>query len=181
MADDAALRDVLWKMYQEHCTQGRHHEAQRSTVAGALIAISGAVIGLVTFDKSISRIDLPLTLFLCGLGIFGAVFSAKHYERFSLHMKRAQKYRDELDGLLPGKPIKRLKKIADAEHDGEFPNLKDLRLNQFWICLYVLIALLGLALSVTAALYPTSTQSYGSVLSDQYAIAVLNAAYRPSS
>jgi len=152
--DEAALRDVLWKMYQEHCTQGRHHETQRSTVAGALIAIAGAVIGLVTFDKAISAPDLPLTAFLFVLGTFGAVFSAKHYERFCLHMERARQHRDELDGLLPGKPLKRLKKQADDKNDADFPRLKDLRLNRFWMGLYVLIAALGLALSVVAAFFP---------------------------
>jgi hypothetical protein len=30
--ENAPSRDVLWKMYQEHCTQGRHHETQRSAV-----------------------------------------------------------------------------------------------------------------------------------------------------
>jgi len=152
--DNAALRDVLWKMYQEHCTQGRHHETQRSTVAGALIAIAGAVIGLVTFDKTVSPTDLPLTAFLFVLGAFGAVFSAKHYERFCLHMERARRHRDELDGLLPSSPLKRLKKEADAKHNAEFPRLKDLRLNRFWTWLYVLIAMLGLALSVVALFFP---------------------------
>ena len=29
--NDTPSLDVLWKMYQEHCTQGRHHETQGST------------------------------------------------------------------------------------------------------------------------------------------------------
>jgi hypothetical protein len=152
--ENAAQRDVLWKMYQEHCTQGRHHETQRSTVAGALIAISGAVVGLVTFDRGISSIDLPLTLFLFLLGAFGAVFSAKHYERFSLHMERARRYRDELDGLLQDSPLKRLKAAADSHHNKQFPKLKSLRLNQFWLWLYIFIATLGVVLSVVAVFFP---------------------------
>src|SRR5205823_6558463 len=63
MEDNSALRDVLWKMYHEHCTQGRHHETQRSSVASALIAISGGVIGLITFDKAVTATDLPLAVF----------------------------------------------------------------------------------------------------------------------
>jgi len=154
MADDNTVRDVLWKMYQEHCTQGRHHETQRSTVAGALVAIAGAVIGLVTFDKAVSPMDLPLTFFLFLLGGFGAVFSAKHYERFRLHMERARRYRDELDRLLPDSLLKRLKEEADTKHNEEFPRLKDLRLNRFWLWLYVLIAALGLVLSFVAVVSP---------------------------
>lgn len=155
MADnDFAVRDVLWKMYQEHCTQGRHHETQRATVAGAFIAISGAVVGLITFDKSISSADLPLILFLILLGAFGAVFSAKQHERFRLHMERARAYRDELDKQLAGSPLKRLKREADAEHNGKYPRLSDLQLNRFWIALYIFVAGLGLILGYVAAFAP---------------------------
>lgn len=155
MADDnVALRDVLWKMYQEHCTQGRHHETQRSTVAAALIAISGGVIGLITFDKAVTATDLPLAFFLFVLGAFGAVFSAKHYERFSLHMERARRHRDALDKLLPGTPLKQLKKDADEKHAKEFPHLEGVRLHRFWFWLYALLATLGIVLSVVAVLFP---------------------------
>ncbi len=146
--DNSALRDVLWKMYQEHCTQGRHHETQRSTVAGALIAISGGVMGLITFDKAVTITDLPLALFLFALGGFGAVFSSKHYERFNLHMARARHHRDELDSLLPGAPLKRLKKAADDQHNAAFPRMSVLRLNRFWLWFYVLLATVGVVLSI---------------------------------
>ena len=100
--DNAPSRDVLWKMYQEHCTQGRHHETQRSTVISTLLAISAAVIGVITLDRNIVYpADLPLSVTLIFIGVFGAGFSMKHYERFSLHMERARRYRDALDALLP--------------------------------------------------------------------------------
>src|SRR5262245_45115208 len=114
--EKAALRDVLWKMYQEHCTQGRHHETQRAAVATAVLAIAAAAIGLATIDKGLTQVDLPATVFLVAVGVFGAIFAYKHYERFSMHMKRARHYRDELDSLLFGSPLKRLKKLADLKH-----------------------------------------------------------------
>ena len=152
MADDdiEARRDVFWKMYQEHCTQGRHHETQRATVATALIAIAAAAIGIATLDKGLTRSDLPLTLFVVAIGLFGAFFSAKHYERFSLHMERARVYRDELDSLLTGAPLARLKKVADSINARKRPRLERLRLNKFWTALYIFVILLGLVLSVIA-------------------------------
>ncbi|MER8389405.1 hypothetical protein NKH14_28620 [Mesorhizobium sp. M1380] len=140
-------RDVFWKMYQEHCTQGRHHETQRSTVATALIAIAAASIGFITLDRGLTRIDMPLTLFMVGVGVFGAAFSAKHYERFSLHMERGRAYRDELDSLLKGAPIKRLKNLADKEHTQHFPRLENLRLNAFWLIMYLFLCGLGVVLT----------------------------------
>ncbi|SCX87653.1 hypothetical protein [Nitrosospira sp. Nsp13] len=152
--DNDFLGDVLWKMYQEHCVQGRHHETQRSTVASTLIAIAGVAIGFITYDGNLSYQDLPLTLFLLLLGAFGAIFSAKQYERFSLHMTRARKHRDALDALLPQSPLKRLKTTADSEHNIAFPKLKTLRLHQFWLWLYLLIAVLGVLLSFIAIANP---------------------------
>lgn len=61
--DKATLIDVLFKMYQERCTYGRHHETQRSTVSTIIIAIAAGVTGLVKYDKTIDSLDLPLSLF----------------------------------------------------------------------------------------------------------------------
>lgn len=72
MADDeSAVRDVLWKMYQENCTQARQHETQRSNLASPLISISAAIIGIITFDKSIATWDMPLIVLLIVVGLFG--------------------------------------------------------------------------------------------------------------
>ncbi len=148
------LLDACWKMYAEHSTHLRHHETQRSTVAGTLIAIAAALVGLITFDKSITSTDAPATLFLIALGLFGAVFSAKQWERSSMHMQRARHYREKIDEVLEGTVIKEIKVAADKVHKGEFPRLNRLRLHAFWISLYVLIAVLGSWLSYVALCAP---------------------------
>jgi uncharacterized membrane protein YidH (DUF202 family) len=98
--EQKSFADVLMRMYQEHSTQGRHHELQRSSVVTAVIAVAGVVVGLVTYDRAITRSDLPLTVFLIALGVFGAAFAMKHYERFEFHMERARQHRTALDNLL---------------------------------------------------------------------------------
>ena len=139
MTDKDKLRaDVLWKIYQDNIHQGRHHELQRSTVASVLIAISGAIVGTVTFDKTISTWDIPLTLLLMFLSLFGMLFSVKQYERFNKHMQRARYYRNELDKQLDGTPLITLKKEADAAHAKKFKTLNRMRLNWFWTSLYSL-------------------------------------------
>ena len=156
MTDDATLRDACWKLYQEHCTHVRHHETQRATVAASFLAIASALIGLVTFDKTIGTTDLPLTILLTFLGVFGALFSSKQYERASLHTERARFYRDAIDATMDGSPLKRLKQEADVKHRAAFPELEKLRLNKFWVGLYTLLVGIGLVLSVIAAFYPQS-------------------------
>ncbi|MER8802312.1 hypothetical protein [Mesorhizobium sp. M0998] len=147
---ESERREVFWKMYQENCTQGRHHETQRSTVATALIAIAAASMGFVTLDKGLTQIDIPLTLFIVAIGIFGAAFSAKHYERFAMHMQRARAYRNELDSLLTGAPIKALKDIGDNKHVLKYPWHKKPRLNEFWLAMYLFLCALGVVLTILA-------------------------------
>jgi len=156
MADETApSRDVLWKMYQEHCTQGRHHETQRSTVISAVMAVSAAVIGIITFDKTIAApADLPLAFLLVVLGAFGAGFAMKHYERFSLHMERARRHRDALDDRLPEQLLRQLKQQADSAHESKFPRMHKWRLHYWWLTLNLIVALVGVALLVVAVWFP---------------------------
>lgn len=151
MDDGDACRDAFWKIYQEHCSQGRHHENQRSTVATGLIAVAAAIAGLVTFDDKLTLIDLPLTLFIVAIGLFGALFSAKQYERFRFHMEAAGLHRDQIDSLLTcGTSLKSLRTQAKTANGDKFPRLYKLRLNCFWLGLYLFICALGVTLSVLA-------------------------------
>jgi ABC-type multidrug transport system fused ATPase/permease subunit len=163
-----ALRDILWKMYEENITKGRHHETERATVTNLVIAVAAAVLALVTYDKAITLIDLPLTIFLIFLGVFGAAFSSKYYERYQLHMKRARVYRNALDKVLSSQAgnskrfLKELKKAADEEHEKSFQPTSKGKTNwqrwmtfihrrglyQLWITFHLLITLLGLVLSI---------------------------------
>lgn len=154
MIDEAALRDACWKLYAEHCTHVRHHETQRSTVAASILAIAAALLGLITYDKAITVTDLPLSALVILLGGFGALFSSKQYERASLHTERARRYRDAVDATLEDRPLKRLKSAADNKHSAEFPHMEKLRLNKFWVALYVLLAMIGVILSTIAVFAP---------------------------
>ncbi|HEX8904142.1 MAG TPA: hypothetical protein VF771_04830 [Longimicrobiaceae bacterium] len=147
-----ALRDGLWKLYLDHYTYVRHHDTQRSTVAGAFVAISAALLGLITFDRGITVTDLPAAIFLIVLALFGALFSAKQWERSAFHAQRAREYRNRLDELLGGTAIRDLKAQADAAHAKEFPVLSRLRIHAFWIGLYLLVAAIGAGL-VSIALW----------------------------
>jgi hypothetical protein len=154
--DDSALRDALWKMYLEHCIHVRHHETQRSSVAAVIMAICAALIGLATFDRALTLIDVPLLLFLLIIGVFGAIFSAKQWERASMHTERARAHRNRVDSLLGGhaRIVWTIKQEADLIHNRDFPRLYNLRLHRFWIGLYLLVAALAVVLIFVAVLSP---------------------------
>jgi len=146
--------DVIWLLYKDNVEQGRHHETQRSNVASVLVAVSAGLVALITQDKEVNASDLPLTTFLVVIGLFGILFSAKQYERFSAHMDRAREYRGALESELTDRgtptPIAQLKQHADEQSKRAHPVLNRLSLHWFWILLYFLITCLGGLLTARA-------------------------------
>jgi hypothetical protein len=139
--------EFLWRMFDEHMTQSRQQESLRSSVTTMLITLSAVVVGFITFDKELSRSDLPASFLLSALGVFGALFAAKHYERFMFHIARARAYRDEIERLFADTDWTALREQADAKHRAEFPRLVDMRQHRFWVIFHCLIAFVGAILS----------------------------------
>jgi hypothetical protein len=144
------LKDILFALYSENVTQCRHHESQRATVTSSVIAIDTIIIGLITFDKVINYTDIPLSVLLIILGIFGATFTLKHYERYSLCVERLRQYRKELDEQFAGNEISRLRNIADDIHKKRFPTLVKYTHHKFWIFLHIIIIAIALTLTAIA-------------------------------
>jgi hypothetical protein len=141
--------EILWRLYQDHLTHGRHHETLRVATTTVILAIAGGVLALLGADKTWPPhySALPLTAFLMLLGAFGALFCAKYHERFVFHMNRAREYRNALDANLPAARINELRPVADERTKTEHPWLFHRRLHWLWVWLHVLIAILGLTLS----------------------------------
>ncbi|MGE4162207.1 MAG: hypothetical protein AB7G23_10795 [Vicinamibacterales bacterium] len=137
---------VWLALYNENCVHGRHHETQRSVMTAFVIASTAALANLALADKSVDVRDLPYTVALTLFGLFGAVLSAKHYERFKDHMRRASLIRKELDsGVLNGR-AQVLREEAHKIAKAEFPRLYEWRLNWGWISLHLVVAAVGFVL-----------------------------------
>jgi len=144
MKDDT---DFLWGMYQEHTTQGRHHETQRASMTNFIIIVAGGTIAFIA-NKGVTKDQWVLALFLILIGIFGAFFSAKQYERFRFHMIASGKYRLALEELLKSN-YGNIREIAKSEHESNYSKfLVKLHLYYFWITLHLLITILGIILLV---------------------------------
>jgi len=154
------LKDTLWRLYEDHYTQVRHYETQRSTVTNLLLTIGAALLAFITYDKALTRSDVPLTCLLFVIGLFGAAFSLKYHERSSFHYNRLMMYRNKLDDLLsdPG-VLQRLREKAEEKQKKEFPRLYEGRLkwwkvHRLWVFLHLLVSLFGLVLTVLAIFWP---------------------------
>jgi len=90
------ISEYLWRMYNEHRTQQRHHETQRGAVTTVTLALAGAVVAF-TGETSARLPAWPLAVFLIVLGLFGATFSLKQAERAQLNASIALVYRRRLE------------------------------------------------------------------------------------
>ena len=140
--------ELLWRFYQEHCAWERHHEAQRSSATNLILVIAAAVLSVVTINKSIDMSDLPLTIFLVVLGLFGSILSLKQYERFARHQTLAGSYRGAIDQEIPEARILVLRSEAERGHTHDYRGIQGWRLHWLWIGIHLAVALAGIVLSV---------------------------------
>ena len=87
--------DVLLALYKEHVEMARQHETQRSTLTSLILAIAGVLIGFAASFKFGKPWIIPIILIF--LGVFGALFSRKHYERNRYHSRIAAEFRNQID------------------------------------------------------------------------------------
>lgn len=138
-------RDELnWRMYAEHVTQARQHETQRERMTALIVAIAGAGVAFAS-QNGLTRSDLLLTLPIIALGIFGASFSRKHYERNRMHVAIASAYLLQIDT-----DIYKPRNAAEKRHSEkpEFRRLYRRHLHRYWEELCWAVATLGAIASI---------------------------------
>lgn len=140
--------EVLLRYCENEWNKARHSEDQRATMTNFIVLIAAGILGLMgqlAFDTR----SMPLALLLVLLGTYGAVSSAKLYERWRLHRTRARFWSRRLDELCPKAQIYRERQAAWRYHKSRHPRLARLRLHWLWVILHSLIAVLGLACAAT--------------------------------
>jgi len=160
LAEKEDVKDVLMELMQEHFRQIRHYETQRSTVSNLLVIIAAAILAFVTYDKTLTLFDLPLTILLLVLGLFGAAFCMKYYERSTLNSERFHRYQEKIDEVLfNSNLIHILREETDNIHTKEFPKMRNgrwswVKVHRLWIVFHLIISLLGLILTILAICLP---------------------------
>lgn len=141
--------EIYWRLYLENCTQGRHHETMRATLTTIIVAISAASLGLLKAEShACTQVILPILVF--ALGIFGAIVTRKHYERFTMHMRRARALREKIDEIL-NLGLAPMQEAAGKKQARDFPHIYKLRLSWLWTSVHVAVSLTGLATGAAIA------------------------------
>jgi uncharacterized membrane protein YbhN (UPF0104 family) len=143
----------LMKMVEEQRNQGRQSENQRATITNLIVTISAGLIALIT-NKSFSHDMIALSILLTILGIYGMISSAKLYERWNLHRKRARIYEDEIVRLLPNLHYRELNKQADELHRKKHPFVSKIRLNVLWLFFHFCIVVAGIVCTYVILVKP---------------------------
>jgi len=168
--DDA--KEILLTLISEHFTHLRHMETQRFSVSNLIILIAAATLTYTTHDK-VDCADLFPAFLLSVLGLFGAVFCTKYYERATRHYVRIKFYRNKLDELFfDSQLLNALSNESNTAHSRTFaksykrisrycrkrPALKSykvikifkiiyrLKIHRLWVFLHTIILFIGLFL-----------------------------------
>ncbi|WP_306359813.1 hypothetical protein [Nocardia sp. CC227C] len=110
-----------------------------------LVVVIGAVGGMSYVAlQSDSRIMSAAVASAVGvLGLFGALISAKYYERFKLHTYGAEHFQRRLSELYPDLRIEQLWSENESQHKQRYKTLSSIRLHHLWVAAHLGIALLG--------------------------------------
>jgi hypothetical protein len=84
----------------------------RATVSGYVLTAASALIAVVTFDDKVNHNDLPLTILITAVGLFGMLFAATYTERYHRNRNRASQLLKEMDCLINGSGERQTGKIA---------------------------------------------------------------------
>lgn len=144
--------DILWGLYKQNSDQAFHYQNQRATTTNIILSIAAGIVGLITFDQKIQGTDFYAALALIFIGCYGAILSAKQYERFNFYMERARGYREKLNSLLSNASILAIKEAADERAKKRFKLLHRIYIWQLWLILNSFIVLVGIWLVIKCKL-----------------------------
>jgi hypothetical protein len=138
--------DVVWQLVKDNFEQARAHETYRANIATLVITLTGILVGTLSIDLG-PRHHRVIYLAIAVLGLYGALASAKHYERFRMHVAIAQHFLDRLRTL----------SILTVDVNNEFREFQKARkwshsilaaisLNWLWTGFPALLGLVGLGM-----------------------------------
>jgi hypothetical protein len=144
MADST---DVLLKLCEQRWAEVKQAEDQRSALSNIILLIASAIVGIFT-QQGLDRNNLPLSLLLIFLGVYGAIGVRKYRERIHYSLSIIKLYRDKLDKLYPDAQIEALRIQAKEFHEKRHPFMTKIYPNQLWVALHTSIAIAGCILTI---------------------------------
>src|SRR5262245_21777938 len=125
------MTDFLVACMNENRIRARDAEDKRAFLAHLSIVVT-VILSVVHSFVGFQRKEVPLTVVLILVGIYGMIASMKIYEQSQYHDARARKLRARLDELYPDAHAEAVQKEAEQEHRQRYRRLTKTRLNYIW-------------------------------------------------
>lgn len=118
-------------------------------MSNLILIITAGVSGIISLDRSLTLIDIPLSLFIIVLGFFGLVFSMKYGFRISYHLSVSRKVLERSSGEVY-RAVDGFQRRAEVESDYQDRFSWVVRPNntKYWLGLHGFVILYGVFLCV---------------------------------
>ena len=137
--------DLLLSMYNEQVAQARQHENLRAAATNLTFVAGSVLVSLLFKDGQPVVSSEAAAATLIGIGLFGALFSLKHYERNRFHVAIARRYRKKLEELIPAADISKLRQCGRHDNETKYPVLSKLSLNWLWTSSSLAFVVVGIS------------------------------------
>ena len=134
---------ILLNSINRYGNQAIQNENQRATFTNYLIIIFGALQGYI-IQRHFDKFSILLSVLMIILGVFGALITAKYYERFREQTTRVGILIEKLKEIEPTIDLNEMESLAKGKHKNNFPLLIKIRLNILWLIFYLLLISVGL-------------------------------------
>jgi hypothetical protein len=139
-------KSIILEYWKDQRAQARHTETQRATFTNISLIVAAALLGFVA-NMGFHASSLALTATITFLGIFGAATSAKYYERYNIHLEQAIRFSEMLAGQEQEYDHEKILAPVRADHASR-NRLARLRLNRLWVAFHLIVAIIGLTMSI---------------------------------
>jgi len=151
--DDQPEKDVLFKFLDYEIKRMEFFDSQRERMTALLFAVATGLLAVSAVEKHLNWIDFVMGILLFTLGVYGAIFSAKHYLRSREHRYRSRVFEDRLDELYGAKQMITLREYGkgqyrDMESRRRWARMIDTsdKISLYWSVLPIGISIVGLVL-----------------------------------
>jgi hypothetical protein len=139
--------DVVLAFWQDQRARAQRSEDQRAVMTNIVLTVSAVGFGFLT-QKGLEVSTLLVSIGLMLLGLYGALASAKLYERYEMHMAEARSFSARFAEIDPKLNLEDVRRSAKVRHREKHRLLYRVRLHVIWESLHLAIAAAGLVLVV---------------------------------
>jgi hypothetical protein len=136
-------KDIILAMLEKQWSQAQQSENQRAAMTNYVLLIYGGLQSFIV-QRGFDHASAVLAGVMVLVGAWGALASAKYYERFRLSTCRIGRWMEKLEQLDQASDLDAIEKRADGIHKTRYPRLHKIRLHSIWNWLHIGVIIAGL-------------------------------------